>query len=115
MMASATDADARRERGKMPAAASDQVSNEADASVPPSRFVAYPTVSSVKNKTARHHVIPHPHGTDHDCVRTKPHQAIPTSFKFHDFQKEGLARAALVDGLILADEQGLGKSIAAYA
>ena len=46
-MASATDADARRERGRMPAAASDQASNEADASVPPSRFVAYPTVSSV--------------------------------------------------------------------
>ncbi len=46
-MASATDADARRERGRMPAAASDQASNEEDASVPPSRFVTYPTVSSV--------------------------------------------------------------------
>ncbi len=40
MMASATDADARRKRGRMPAAASDQASNEADPSVPPSRFVA---------------------------------------------------------------------------
>ncbi len=57
MMASATDADARRERGRMPAAASDQVSNEAGASVPPSRFVAYPTVSSVKACEGRSAVI----------------------------------------------------------
>ena len=31
----------------MPAAASDQVSNEADAPVPPARFVVYPAVLAV--------------------------------------------------------------------
>ena len=48
MTASATGADARRERGKMPVAASDQVSNKADAPVPPLRFVVYTAVCTVQ-------------------------------------------------------------------
>ncbi len=48
MTGSATGAGARRERGKMHAAASDQESNEADAPVPAPRFVAYPAVLAVK-------------------------------------------------------------------
>jgi len=44
---SATGVAARRERGKMPKAASDRVNNEADAPVPPSGWVVYPAVPSV--------------------------------------------------------------------
>ncbi len=44
---SAVGTDARRERGRTPAAASDQASNAADAPAPPPRFVGYPAVSSV--------------------------------------------------------------------
>ncbi len=53
MMAGATGADARRlpvlgtqtgERGRMPAAASDQANNEADATAPSRRLVVYPAV-----------------------------------------------------------------------
>lgn len=42
MTTGTTGADARRKRARMPAAASDQASNEADAPVPPSRFVLHP-------------------------------------------------------------------------
>jgi len=45
---SATGVAARRERGKMPKAASDRVNNEADAPVPPSGWVVYPAVPSVQ-------------------------------------------------------------------
>jgi len=46
---SATGVAARRERGKMPKAASDRVNNEADAPVPPSGWVVYPAVPSVSD------------------------------------------------------------------
>ncbi len=45
---SAVGADARRELGRMPAAASDQASNAADAPAPPPRYVGYPALSSVR-------------------------------------------------------------------
>ena len=50
MTGSATGADARRERGKMPTAASDQVSNDATAPVPPPKFVVYAAVLAVDRR-----------------------------------------------------------------
>lgn len=40
---------------------------------------------------------------------------MPTPFTWRDYQREDLARAALVDGAVLSWEQGLGKTLAAFA
>ena len=53
MTGSATGADARRERGKMPTAASDQVSNDAAATVPPPRFVVYHGLGSILRESPK--------------------------------------------------------------